>query len=232
MFGLRKKKPVGNVLKLFKIITPEELGLYNSKTINNVVELSVNMFYDEDVFNCIELNYGCKTYKKLTTFLDKLKGSLDNIEIVSLVISNSMDTKIISYSNEILNQIQKDDFGIVELIICSDDNKLNNETVRAFVEKLNKIFPIDYGYIFPFEKGIDIFIEKKVKKSFFTSSVSVTKEDILNRKRLLNINNGYIPKIYPTNIFNQSQFDCFKNDRYSIEEVIEINNILKMVVIV
>ena len=95
MFGLRKKKPVGNVLKLFKIITPEELGLYNSKTINNVVELSVNMFYDEDVFNCIELNYGYKTYKKLTTFLDKLKGSLDNIEIVSLVISNSMDTKII-----------------------------------------------------------------------------------------------------------------------------------------
>lgn len=61
MFGLRKKKPVGNVLKLFKIITPKELGLYNSKTINNVVELSVNMFYDEDVFNCIELNYGYKT---------------------------------------------------------------------------------------------------------------------------------------------------------------------------
>lgn len=232
MFGLRKKKPIGNVLKLFKIITPEELGQYNSKTINNVIELSVNTFYDEDVLNCIDLNYGWKTYKKLTTFLDKLKGSLDNIEIVSLVISNSMDTKIISYSNEILNQVQKDDFGIVELIICSDDNKLNNETVRAFVEKLNKKFPIDYGYIFPFEKGIDIFIEKKVKKSFFTSSVSVTKEDILNRERLLNINNGYIPKIYPTNLFNQSQFDCFKNGRYSIEEVIEINNNLKMVVMV
>ena len=104
--------------------------------------------------------------------------------------------------------------------------------MRVFVEKLNKIFSIDYGYIFPFEKGIDIFIEKKVKKSFFTSSVSVTKEDILNRERLLNINNGYIPKIYPTNLFNQSQFDCFKNGRYSIEEVIEINNNLKMVVMV
>lgn len=232
MFGLRKKKPIGNVLKLFKIITPDELGLYNSKTINNVIELSVNTFYDEDVFNCIDLNYGWKTYKKLTTFLDKLKGSLDNIEIVSLVISNSIDSQIISYSNDILNQVQKDDFGIVELIICSDDNKLNNETVRVFVEELNKIFPIDYGYIFPLEKGVDIFIEKKVKESFFTSSVSVTNEDILNRKRLLNINNGYIPKIYPTNLFNQSQFDCFKNGRYSIKEVIEINNNLKMVVMV
>lgn len=232
MFGLRKKKPIGNVLKLFKIITPEELGPYNSKTINNVIELSVNTFYDEDVFNCIDLNYGWKTYKKLTTFLDKLKGSLDNIEIVSLVISNSMDTQIISYSNEILNQVQKDDSGIVELIVCSDDNKLNNETVRVFVERLNRIFPIDYGYIFPFEKGMDIIIEKKVKESFFSSSVSVTKEDILNRKRLLNINNGYIPKLYPTNIFNQSQFDCFKNGSCSIEEVIEINNNLKMVVMV
>ncbi|KAA5472730.1 MULTISPECIES: hypothetical protein [Bacteroidales] len=231
MFRSKRKEPIGDVLKLFKIISPKDLDLYNPNTIKNVINLSLNSFFYDDIFNYVELNYGSKKYKSLTTFFDKINESSDNIEIVDLIISNNADSNIILYSNDLLNQIQKENFGIVELNICSAFNNINKDTTNAFIDELIKIFPIDYGYIFPFEKGMDIHTEKIVKKSFWCSHISVTKEDILKRNRLLNLNNGFFPKLYPINILNQSQFDSLKKSNTSVREVIDMKNNLKLVIV-
>lgn len=231
MFRSKRKESIGDVLKLFKIISPKDLDLYNPNTIKNVINLSLNSFFYDDIFNYVELNYGSKKYKSLTTFFDKINESSDNIEIVDLIISNNADSNIILYSNDLLNQIQKENFGIVELNICSAFNNINKDTTNAFIDELIKIFPIDYGYIFPFEKGMDIHTEKIVKKSFWCSHISVTKEDILKRNRLLNLNNGFFPKLYPINILNQSQFDSLKKSNTSVREVIDMKNNLKLVIV-
>lgn len=231
MFRNKRKEPIGDVLKLFKIISPKDLDLYNPNTIKNVINLSLNSFFYDDIFNYVELNYGSKKYKSLTTFFDKINESSDNIEIVDLIISNNADSNIILYSNDLLNQIQKENFGIVELNICSAFNNINKDTTNAFIDELIKIFPIDYGYIFPFEKGMDIHTEKIVKKSFWGSHISVTKEDILKRNRLLNLNNGFFPKLYPINFLNQSQFDSLKKSNTSVREVIDMKNNLKLVIV-
>ncbi len=231
MFRNKKKEIIGDVLKLFKIVSPKDLDLYNPNTIKNVISFSLNSFFYDDIFNYVELNYGSKRYKSLTTFLNKIDDSSDNFEIVDLIISNSANSNTILYSNELLNQTQKENFGIVELNICSEFNNINKNSTNAFIEKLIEIFPIDYGYVFPFEKGMDIHTEKIVKKSIFGSSTSVTKEDILRRNRLLNLNNGFFPKLYPINFLNQSQFDSLKNNNTSVREVIDMKNNLKLVIV-
>lgn len=231
MFGNKKNKVLGNVLKLFKIISPKDLVLYNPNTIRNVIKLSLSSFYNDNIFNYVELNYGSKRYKNLTTFLDKLNNTLSNIEIVDLRISDSKDTNLILYSNELQNQIQKDDLGIVELSICSESNNINKDTAKIFVDKLIEIFPIDYGYIFPLRKNMDINTEKNIKKSLFSSSISVTKEDIVRRKMLFNINDGFLPQLYQINFLNQPQFDVLNNSNTSVKEIVDIKNKLKMVVV-
>lgn len=231
MFRNKRKEPLGNVLKLFKIISPKDLDLYNPNTIKNVINLSLHTFFYDNVFNYVELNYGCKKYKSLTAFFNKINESFDSIEIVDLIISNNIDSNIILYSNDLLNQVQKENFGIVELNICSALNNINKDTTNAFIEELSKIFPIDYGYVFPFEKGMDIHTEKIVRSSFWGSPISVTKEDILKRNQLLNLNNGFFPKLYPINFLNQSQFDRLKKSNTSVKEVIDMKNNLKLVIV-
>ena len=94
-----------------------------------------------------------------------------------------------------------------------------------------EIFPIDYGYVLPLEKGMDVRSERIVKSSFWGSSVSVTKEDILRRDGLLNLNDGFLPKLYPINILNQTQFDNIENGKTPVESITEIDGNLKLVVI-
>lgn len=45
MFRNKRKEPIGDVLKLFKIISPKDLDLYNPNTIKNVINLSLNSFF-------------------------------------------------------------------------------------------------------------------------------------------------------------------------------------------
>jgi|SRR5690554_5060541 len=233
MFGNKKREPIGDVLKLFKVISPKDLYLYNSTTIKDVMSLCLKSFFNDDnnIFNCVELNYGSKNWKSFTTFLKKIDGFSNKIEIVDLVITNIENFNKIIYSNELLNQIKKENFGIVELNICSELNTINKDTANAFIKDLIEIFPIDYGYVFPFEKGMDIHTEKIVKKSIFGTSISVTKEDILKRNSLLNLNSGFFPKLYPINFLNQSQFDCLKKNQTSVSEVVDVKNNLKLVVL-
>lgn len=72
MFRNKRKEPIGDVLKLFKIISPKDLDLYNPNTIKNVINLSLNSFFYDDIFNYVELNYGSKNIKALQPFLIKL----------------------------------------------------------------------------------------------------------------------------------------------------------------
>ena len=78
---------------------------------------------------------------------------------------------------------------------------------------------------------MDINTEKNIKKSLFSSSISVTKEDIVRRKMLFNINDGFLPQLYQINFLNQPQFDALNNSNTSVKEIVDIKNKLKMVVV-
>lgn len=231
MFKNNKKGPIGSVLKLFKVIDIIDLALYSPRVIKNVISLSIDSFFRNDIFNRIELNYGIKRYKELTVFLDEIDGGKGNLEIVDLIISSNKSSNKILYSNRLLNQVQKEDSGVIELDICSEFNDINKDIVYPFIEELVDVFPIDYGYVLPFENGMDVRSERIVKRSFWSSSVSVTKEDILRRDKSLSINDGFLPKLYPINVLNHSQLDFLKNSNISMDEIIEVGDTLYLVVL-
>ena len=88
IFKNNKKAPTGIVLKLFKVVRYKDLSLYNPQAIKNAIKLSIDSFFEDSVFDCIELNYGVKTYKKLTVFLEQLNGVSGDFEICDLIISS------------------------------------------------------------------------------------------------------------------------------------------------
>lgn len=231
IFKNNKKTPTGSVLKLFKVVRYKDLSLYNPQAIKNAIKLFIDSFFEDSVFDCIELNYGVKTYKKLTVFLEQINEVSGDLEICDLIISSKEKANKILYSNSLLNQVHQEGAGVIEFDICSGHNDISKDKAYAFIKALLEIFPIDYGYVLPLEKGMDVRSERIVKSSFWGSSVSVTKEDILRRDGLLNLNDGFLPKLYPINILNQSQFDNIENGKTPVESITEIDGNLKLVVI-
>lgn len=232
MFWNRKSKPIGKVLKLFKIISSDDRQLYDTDFLNKIVRLVVDDFFNNDfeLFNQIEKNYSSRAWKSIDSFFNSLKSSKNkSIDIVYLSISGNEYNTII-YSNELSNQLIPDKYGIIEFCICSELKYIQDDKIIKFIKELIDIFPIDYGYCFNLEKNMSIMSEKKYKTSLFGTSESVTKEDIELSTKLLSIKNGYFPKLYYLNILNKSQFNNIDFQLLNESEIIKINEDVKILI--
>jgi hypothetical protein len=205
MFWNKKKEPVGYVLKLFKIINSDDLKLYDSNLLKKNIELIVLHLFGNDYtkFNYVEKNYSSKSWKNINSFFNHIDKSI-NKDIVYLSIGHEFNS--IMYSNSLLNQKNPEGSDLIEFYICSKLN-FTEENIKLFVYNLCKSFQIDYGYFIKLEKNMNIISERKDKTTIFGTTSSVTNEDLENRKKMLNIKNGYFPKLFDLNILNNSQFE-------------------------
>lgn len=231
IFRKKQKKEIGHVLKLFRVINKEDLAIYNSQLIINVIQLNLTTFFDNhpNSFNSLEVNYGNDINGKLETFFKILSDSSKTKEIVDLYLSHNESINIISYSNTLLNKIQQDGNELIELNVCFE-SEIATKKIISFVKELIRTFPVDYGYIFPYFENMEIDSEKFIKTSFFSSSVKNNEDQIQRRKRLLEIREGYYPKLYPINIFNKLQLNQLQSENQTIESTYTIDENLTLVI--
>ena len=217
MFGL---KYTGSVVKLYKIVTYENCKISSLNTIFEICFEFIKKCTDEN------LNQMYKNYNNCPLSVQKFNEFIkeEKQPVVSLHAYNSKNHNkkgmqtCLFYGNSLLNKTEKykktaeykTEMDIIDLIIYLDKYYLNDKnTICEFIDKLYKNIEIDYGYVFYLEKYQDIINERK---GFFSTLADNTKEDIEKRKKLVEVNNGYIPKLYKYNILNYNQIKLINLD--------------------
>lgn len=224
------------IVKLYKVISSDEAILYDVKFISKVLITYNNYvsatWLNESVGN-IEINYSNRKWKTINGFLQFL--SQRNKEIVFLIANSKTEKTSLIYSNDLLNQIKPDDYGLIELIMKADTQ--NMENLYLWIKNTCDFFNFDYGYCFDLQKNQDLFSEIIDKKSFFTSLFSVTQrvtsEQIESEKRrqefLLKVKQGVIPRFYKINIWNNQQLERAMKEKLVIDKMIKLNDNLNIV---
>lgn len=139
------------------------------------------------------------------------------------------------YTNELLNQIKPECCGLIELII--ETNNQNMENLYSLIKSIYDFYHFDYGYCFNLKKNQDLFSEVIDKKSFITSLFSVTRRvtsvqiEATKRRRevLLQVKQGVIPQIYEINIWNNKQLEQAIKEKLFINKTRKLNNNLNIV---
>lgn len=162
------------IIKLYKVISSDEVILFDMDFIRKLLTTYDNYvsatWLNESVSH-IEINYSGRAWKTINSFFHYL--SQHNKEIVDLSAASKNESTSLFYTNELLNQIKPECCGLIELII--ETNNQNMENLYSLIKSIYDFYHFDYGYCFNLKKNQDLFSEVIDKKSFITSLFSVTR---------------------------------------------------------
>jgi len=226
---LRKKEstPDNCVVKFFKTIHQSDFN-----DIKPCFEIMLDVFLSREYeFTGVEINYGSKQYKKVSAFYKLLetkdvvyfnagfrpKGWVPDERAFAPADLNS--TGII-YSNPLLNLSNKtDEKSYIEFICVIPYEWYSPDLIKSIVTDVDKAIGLTYSYVCFLPKHYDAVAEKPLKITSFSVSATVTKEDIVTRNDMKNIDCGFIPKTYPVNFYNSAQLECIKENADHIEKI-------------
>ena len=224
------------IIKLYKVISSDEVILFDMDFIRKLLTTYDNYvsatWLNESVSH-IEINYSGRVWKTINSFFHYL--SQHNKEIVDLSAASKNESTSLFYTNELLNQIKPECCGLIELII--ETNNQNMENLYSLIKNIYDFYHFDYGYCFNLKKNQDLFSEVIDKKSFITSLFSVTRRvtsvqiEATKRRRevLLQVKQGVIPQIYEINIWNNKQLEQAIKEKLFINKTRKLNNNLNIV---
>lgn len=224
------------IIKLYKVISSDEVILFDMDFIRKLLTTYDNYvsatWLNESVSH-IEINYSGRAWKTINSFFHYL--SQHNKEIVYLSAASKNESTSLFYTNELLNQIKPECCGLIELII--ETNNQNMENLYSLIKNIYDFYHFDYGYCFNLKKNQDLFSEVIDKKSFITSLFSVTGRvtsvqiEATKRRRevLLQVKQGVIPQIYEINIWNNKQLEQAIKEKLFINKTRKLNNNLNIV---
>ncbi|ADF52499.1 hypothetical protein [Zunongwangia profunda] len=204
----KKDQKQYDVLKLFKIVNKE---LSNSFLFKECMQICLD-FCNQNISaypDYFDVNYGDKIWNSF----DKYKSEIQKMNLQNIIVITAMhraSESIISISNNFFNDYDdKKEISFIELSLAINISFLSSDKLNKLIEEIYTIFNFDYGYGLNMSNDYDFETEKKLKKSFFgtTVSSSIDHEDINWQKKITQINNGYLKKIYPYNFLNFSQLD-------------------------
>lgn len=227
------------IIKLYKVISSDEVILFDMDFIRKLLTTYddyVSVTWLNEPISHIEINYSGRVWKTINSFFHYL--SQRNKEIVYLCATSKNEKTSLFYTNELLNQIKPECYGLIELIIKVDTQ--NMENLYSWIKNTCNFFHFDYGYCFDLRKNQDLLSEIIDNKSFFASVLSVfvvTKrissmeiEKIKQRRKLLlQVRQGVIPQIYEINIWNNKQLERVMKEKLFINKTIKLNNNLNIV---
>lgn len=227
------------IIKLYKVVSSDEVTLFDMDFIRKLLTTYDNYvsatWLNESVSH-IEINYSGRAWKTINSFFHYL--SQHNKEIVYLSAASKNESTSLFYTNELLNQIKPECCGLIDLII--ETNNQNMENLYSLIKNISDFYHFDYGYCFDLRKNQDLLSEIIDNKSFFASVLSVfvvTKrissmeiEKIKQRRKLLlQVRQGVIPQIYEINIWNNKQLERVMKEKLFINKTIKLNNNLNIV---
>lgn len=136
-------------------------------------------------------------------------------DICHLMISN--ENIHFSFVNWLLNEPKPSKIGYQEIEFYATEDIYTFSDVEIFAKSFFEIFPIDYGFIFLLPNNYDPSSERKIKKGFFSESVTVNTDDILWTQSIPKVKNGIIKNIYPINFINDTVFERTDFQRNIVE---------------
>ena len=196
MLSLFKKNKNNSILKLFRVVTVDEAGNFDTKHFIDAVLAAL-----QNSFGVTPLDYyitgpypgnGWKTKQGFLKGLDK-----NNYQDVCHLLLSS-DTYCFSFENWSLNEIQPKPIDNQILIFNIKEEIADLEKLENFAFKLYEVFPFQYGYLLKLPENYSPVTEKKKNDS------SINKIDIAWTKGLSQIADGVTRDIYPVN-FIQGQ---------------------------
>ena len=222
----KKEKNVYSVIKLFKIADYKFAQEFDShEFIINTISFINNEF--ETIFNDFSLNYGLKdwkTFKGLKNGIEKYP----NLEIVNSLCINDLNN-IFIFTNFLLNlKTNIPEKGAIEINISVNYEKFD---VNKIILYLKRYSLFDYGYITELTSDYDFSSETKIKKGFFGHSIINDKYGAIWSNHKYAMEKGFLRKIYPYNLLNQSHLKqeiMQKLMQNNVGTFQKINNIITM----
>lgn len=206
---LRREVSKSLVLKFYYIgeCTSKQNGLLGKKALE-IVKSTIKSFWtgEQQGFHRVEVNYGSRVYHSVKDFFaDSDFHQAIDVESIHL-LSQGRGELYLSY-----NPIENCSFGskyLLELVVHSYDmaSKALNKQI-SLIQEFAQSGVWDYGYAYKYESGYDIFTEEREKRGLFSSTTTVSQNVLERRKKMKEIKSGYLPKLYPYNILNNSQKD-------------------------
>jgi hypothetical protein len=168
----------------------------------NMDKLLSHLQKANEKIDALDACYDGKTYKEAS--LKELFGPPENGSGIIYGVNKTIDKR-------------RRDF--VELAINFNNWLAEKVDIINIVKKISEKMDIDYGYVFYLKKGYDWLSENKFKIGFFSYTVTTPKGFLKERDKLLEVNNGYIPKIHKYNILNIEQQKTLNKNN-----LVKINN--------
>jgi hypothetical protein len=224
--GLFKEKYAGSIIKLYKIhnensmdinVFKLSLDLVKQYTNETLEKVNLNMRQNDWTLNKL-MNHSEKTSEKIH-FLEA-HSSIPDKRIIGLENKSAINYGIYETKNK------KGEF--TELDLNFNDYLIKTENVLNIINEYLKIMDIDYGYVFYLNEKQNWFYENKLKVSLFSVTGSTPEGYYEEREKMLEINTGYIPRIYHYKILNNEQIKALNIK--DINNIHKINNKLSLYV--
>ena len=192
--GCLKKRKYNTILKIYRSVTIDEAREFDTEKLINVV--LANLFCSEPTNYYITGPYPDDGWITKNGFLRAVKKK-NYKDICHLLISN--DKILFSFTNWLLNykKPKMKDYQSIEFY--ASDDIYNSSDMEEFIKVLYEIFPLEYGFIFSLQDNYDPSTESKIKKGFFSVTVTVKSRPPFEKEQ--------IRGIYPINFINESIFN-------------------------
>ena len=191
---------VRNVLNLYRIVSLEEARAFDvGKLLSSVIEKLDDATGAHP--NSFDINYRDvrKTTKTFLKAIDKRK------EVVFACAGYGAGRPLLSFSNHLLNSTEPPPLDSIDLTIdFYAEHPI--ETLYSIVSKAAETLEFDYGYIAKLPVTHDSLTERKVKRSLFglSESISITASDHFYSKHIPAVKHGYLRSLYNHNFLNDS----------------------------
>jgi len=198
---LKNNRTKNWIIKLFKLTDQnsaekfemESKILFCIKQIEKITELKAKAF---------DINYQ-SLYKSKIGFEKALKSNKELVYCFVDFDSEKTETYF-SISNQMLNLNDKPEKSTIDFCLQISTDNCNEKSIveinRILIEELD----FDYGYTTQLDSNYDSGTERKMKIGLFSTSVKITEKDLIWTSNKINILNGTIKNLYPTNYINES----------------------------
>lgn len=225
IFDFWKKKPLEkNYLRIYANIGQVE---YSEEFKEEIIEFFIDIA--NDLNECPKLKYDISGVgygiSKSSPFLgEKAFRNRINSKGYSKLTGITIRTDERDYSSHFSIVKWPNNLNWLHVDFCwGYFNDKNLEKAINILNKLSEIIEIDYAYAYSSDSSLSDSGEWRDSKGFFSISSKTPKTEILWNKNISKIKSGVIKKLYPINIFNESQS---KNlvDVIIPQEEIELND--------
>jgi len=176
-----KKRKYNTILKIYRTVTLDEARTFDVEKFINVV--LANLFCNEPTNYYITGPYPDNGWITKNGFLRAVRKK-NYKDICHLLISNE---KIhFSFTNWLLNHTKPKMKGSQEIIFYASDDIYDFSDMEKLVKILHEIFPLEYGVIFSLQDNYDPGTESKIKKGFFSVTVTGKAEPPIQLVLLMN----------------------------------------------